>query len=64
MILFLHGSGPGVFAWANWRYALAACGEQYDCLAPDLFGFGKSSHPETLPKNRQGWMDHWVDTND
>ena len=21
-ILFLHGSGPGVFAWANWRYAL------------------------------------------
>ena len=18
-ILFLHGSGPGVFAWANWR---------------------------------------------
>ena len=60
VILFLHGSGPGVFAWANWRYALAECGEQYDCLAPDLFGFGNSSHPETLPKNRQGWMDHWV----
>ena len=60
-ILFLHGSGPGVFAWANWRYALDDCGEQYDCLAPDLVGFGKSSHPETLPKNRQAWMDHWVD---
>lgn len=59
-ILFLHGSGPGVFAWANWRYALDDCGVQYDCLAPDLAGFGKSSHPETLPKNRQGWMDHWV----
>lgn len=60
VILFLHGSGPGVFAWANWRYALAACGEQYDCLAPDLFGFGNSSHPEKLPKNRQEWMEHWV----
>ncbi|ETI68811.1 alpha/beta fold hydrolase [Neobacillus vireti] len=60
VILFLHGSGPGVFAWANWRYALAACSEEYDCLAPDLLGFGNSSHPNPLPKNRQGWMDHWV----
>ncbi|PGV54148.1 alpha/beta fold hydrolase [Bacillus sp. AFS037270] len=60
VILFLHGSGPGVFAWANWRYALNACSEQYDCLAPDLLGFGNSSHPETLPKNRQGWTDLWV----
>ncbi|MFK9095010.1 alpha/beta fold hydrolase [Bacillus salipaludis] len=59
-ILFLHGSGPGVFAWANWRYALNACSEQYDCLAPDLLGFGNSSHPNPIPKNRQGWMDHWV----
>jgi 2-hydroxymuconate-semialdehyde hydrolase len=59
-ILFLHGSGPGVFAWANWRYALNACGETYDCIAPDLLGFGQSGHPETLPKNRQGWMNLWV----
>ncbi|MFF2449715.1 alpha/beta fold hydrolase [Neobacillus sp. NPDC058068] len=60
VILFLHGSGPGVFAWANWRYALNACSEQYDCLAPDLLGFGNSSHPNPIPKNRQGWMDHWL----
>ncbi|MFL6516674.1 MAG: alpha/beta fold hydrolase [Bacillus sp. (in: firmicutes)] len=59
-ILFLHGSGPGVFAWANWRYALNACSEQYDCIAPDLLGFGQSSHPDTLPKNRQGWSNLWV----
>jgi len=60
VILFLHGSGPGVTAFANWRYALKACGETYDCLAPDLLGFGDSGHPETLPKSRQGWMDLWV----
>jgi len=59
-ILFLHGSGPGVFAWANWRYALNARGETYDCIAPDLLGFGQSGHPESTPKNRQGWMDLWV----
>ena len=55
-ILFLHGSGPGVFAWANWRYALEDCREQFDCLAPDLLGFGNSSHPEPLPQKRQGWI--------
>ena len=49
-----------LLACANWRYALNACGETYDCLAPDLLGFGQSGHPETLPKNRQGWMDFWV----
>ncbi|WP_138416354.1 alpha/beta fold hydrolase [Aquibacillus sediminis] len=60
-ILFLHGSGPGVTAWVNWRYALQACGENYDCIAPDLLGFGQSSHPEPLPKNRQAWTELWVD---
>jgi hypothetical protein len=28
VILFLHGSGPGVTSFANWRYALNACSEQ------------------------------------
>jgi len=60
-ILFLHGSGPGVTAQANWKYQLDECSERYDCLAPDLLGFGESSHPDPLPKNRQGWMDLWVD---
>src|SRR5690625_5298451 len=61
VILFLHGSGPGVTAHANWRFALDTCGEAYHCLAPDLFGFGKSSHPEDeLPKNRAAWMEKWV----
>lgn len=59
-ILFLHGSGPGVTAIANWRPALEECGETYHCLAPDLYGFANSSHPEVPLKNRQAWMDEWV----
>lgn len=59
-ILFLHGSGPGVTAWSNWQFALPALGDQYDCLAPDLVGFGKSEHPENPPKGMEGWMDAWV----
>ncbi|MDN7228147.1 alpha/beta hydrolase [Planococcus sp. N064] len=59
-ILFLHGSGPGVTAFANWRPALEEVGEQFQCLAPDLYGFGKSSHPDEPLKNRQEWMDQWI----
>ncbi|MEI4771791.1 alpha/beta hydrolase [Psychrobacillus sp. FJAT-51614] len=60
-VLFLHGSGPGVTAIANWSYALEACRQQYHCIAPDLYGFAKSSHPEEPLKNRQAWMDCWVE---
>lgn len=59
-ILFLHGSGPGVRAIANWKPALEELGEHFHCLAPDLFGFADSSHPETPLKNRQAWMDEWI----
>lgn len=60
-IIFLHGSGPGVTAWVNWRYALTAVGKNYRCIAPDLLGFGNSEAPNPLPNNRQGWMGYWVD---
>ena len=59
-ILFLHGSGPGVTAIANWKPALEEAGKSFHCLAPDLYGFSNSSHPEEPLKNRQAWMDEWV----
>ncbi|MFJ8235156.1 alpha/beta fold hydrolase [Ureibacillus sp. NPDC094379] len=59
-ILFLHGSGPGVTSIANWHAALTDAGEKFHCLAPDLYGFANSSHPEEPLKNRQQWMDQWV----
>ncbi len=60
-ILFLHGSGPGVSAWANWQYALPALGEHYDCIAPDLQGFGQSEHPSDPPRHMSDWLDLWVE---
>ena len=60
-ILFLHGSGPGVTAIANWSYALNDCGTDFYCLAPDLYGFAQSDHPEEPLKNRQAWMDCWIE---
>lgn len=60
-VLFLHGSGPGATGWSNWQYALPALGEHFDCLAPDLIGFGESDHPNPPPTRIQEWMCRWVD---
>ena len=60
-ILFLHGSGPGVTSIANWSYSLSDCSNDFYCLAPDLYGFANSDHPEEPLKNRQAWMDCWIE---
>ena len=59
-ILFLHGSGPGATAWSNWQFALPVLGEEYDCLAPDMVGYGKSEHLRTAPDNMMDWLDVWM----
>lgn len=60
-VLFLQGSGPGATAWSNWQFALPALGERFDCLAPDLIGYGKSEHPDDPPQGAAAWLDIWVD---
>jgi 2-hydroxymuconate-semialdehyde hydrolase len=60
-ILFLHGSGPGATAFSNWQYALPALANVYDCLAPDLQGFGDSDPPTPLPVGVRSWMRVWTD---
>ncbi|GAX91288.1 alpha/beta fold hydrolase [Effusibacillus lacus] len=61
-ILFIHGSGPGATAWSNWQYALPYFSEKgFDCVAPDLIGFGMSEHPSQLPNGIRSWMRLWVD---
>jgi 2-hydroxymuconate-semialdehyde hydrolase len=61
IILFLHGSGPGVTAWSNWQFALPVLGEQFYCIAPDLAGFGATEHPQDSPTGMRSWMRLWVD---
>lgn len=48
-LVFLHGSGPGVTARSNWEGALERLSDQFDCLAPDVLGFGNSTHPDPAP---------------
>ncbi len=56
-ILFLHGSGPGVTAWSNWQFALPALADRFQCLAPDLAGFGATEHPQSPPTGMRLWVD-------
>lgn len=49
-ILFLHGSGPGATGLSNWERVIAELGDRFHCLAPDMIGFGDSSHPDPAPR--------------
>ena len=57
-LVFVHGSGPGVTAWANWRLALPLFAEKYHVLAPDLLGFGYSDRPPHVTYGKDVWVDH------
>ena len=59
-VLLLHGSGPGVSAWANWRLPLQSLAGQFRLLAPDLAGFGYTRSPATVEHNKQVWVDQLV----
>ncbi len=55
-ILMIHGSGPGVSAWANWRLSLPVLAQRARVIAPDMAGFGFSERPA----GHRYAMDHWV----
>jgi len=57
-VLLLHGSGPGVSAWANWRLTIPALAQHYRVIAPDLVGFGYTERPRDVYYSLQTWIDH------
>jgi 2-hydroxymuconate-semialdehyde hydrolase len=48
-LLMLHGSGPGVSAWGNFRLVLEDLERSFRVLAIDLIGFGESSRKPVKP---------------
>jgi 2-hydroxymuconate-semialdehyde hydrolase len=54
-VILLHGSGPGATAYTNWHLALPAVGSRFDAIAPDMLGYGESSHPEPAPTSNKEW---------
>ncbi|HEX5689049.1 MAG TPA: alpha/beta hydrolase [Roseiflexaceae bacterium] len=56
--ILIHGSGPGVSAWANWRLAIPALSEHLHVFAYDQLGFGYSELPEQSDHSLERWTDH------
>ncbi len=59
-VMLIHGSGPGVTAWANWRLAIPALAERYRVIAPDMLGFGYTDRPANVTYNLDTWLGHTV----
>lgn len=59
-VVLVHGSGPGVTAYANWRLVLPVLGEDFTCYAPDMVGFGYSDRPADVEYSVQTWADQTV----
>jgi 2-hydroxymuconate-semialdehyde hydrolase len=55
-VLFIHGSGPGVSAWANWRLAIPPLSKSYRVIAPDMVGFGFSDRPAGVEYRKESWI--------
>ena len=57
-VLLIHGSGPGVTSWANWRLTIPALAENFHVIAPDTVGFGYTERPADVQYNMETWLNH------
>jgi pimeloyl-ACP methyl ester carboxylesterase len=59
-VLLIHGSGPGVTSYANWRLVMPSLAEDFHVIAPDMVGFGFSERPENVTYGLDTWADQTV----
>ena len=59
-VLLIHGSGPGVTAWANWGLIFPKLSEKFHVYAPDIVGFGYTERPEKVQYGVETWTNHLI----
>jgi 2-hydroxymuconate-semialdehyde hydrolase len=59
-VLLIHGSGPGVTAWANWRLIIPKLSEHFHVYAPDIVGFGYTERPKNIEYGVETWTNHLI----
>lgn len=57
-LILIHGSGPGVTAWANWRLNMPVLAESFRVIAPDMLGFGYTEWPKEPIRDITVWVRH------
>jgi 2-hydroxymuconate-semialdehyde hydrolase len=60
-VLLIHGSGPGVSAWANWRPVMPALAQSRRVIAPDMVGFGFTDRPQGMRYTMDAWVQQALD---
>ncbi|OTG85749.1 alpha/beta fold hydrolase [Acinetobacter sp. ANC 3813] len=55
-VVMVHGSGPGVTAWANWRLIMPELAEDRRVIAPDMLGFGYTERPAGVQYSKEIWV--------
>ena len=63
-VILIHGSGPGVTAYANWRFTIEPLAQKYRVLAPDIAGFGYTERKSDQQYSLDFWVRHlteWMD---
>jgi 2-hydroxymuconate-semialdehyde hydrolase len=63
-VFLIHGSGPGVTAWANWRLVIPELAKQFRVVAPDMAGFGYTERVDGYGYTMDNWVQHAVDLMD
>lgn len=59
-VVLIHGSGPGVSAWANWRLAIPFLSQKFRVIAPDVVGFGFTDRPAGIEYTLDVWVEHAI----
>lgn len=57
-VVLIHGSGPGVTAYANWRLTIPELAKHHRVLAPDVLGFGYTERPQGVRYDMEAWTQH------
>ena len=57
VVLLIHGSGPGVTGWANWRGVIPGLANEFRVIAPDMAGFGYTSTASDVSCSTAYWAE-------
>ena len=60
-VVLLHGSGPGVTAWANWNKLFPLFRDHFRIVAPDMAGFGFTERIPGAVYNMNVWVQQLID---
>ena len=63
-VVLIHGSGPGVSAWANWRLVIPSLAKEFRVIAPDMAGFGYTDRPAGFTYSKAAWIKQVIDVFD